>query len=80
VREKLIYDINNDMTDNERKFLLSFKNKKPDWALLEMNNTELSAALPSVQWRMINLEKMTAARHKQAYKNLEAILFPKSKI
>ena len=80
VREKLIYDINNDMTDNERKFLLSFKNKKPDWALLEMENTELIAALPSVQWRMVNLEKMTETKHKQAYENLEAILFPNSKI
>jgi predicted nucleotidyltransferase component of viral defense system len=80
IREKLIYDINHDMTENERKFLLSFKNKKPDWTLLEMDNTELIAALPSVQWRMANLEKMTEARHKLAYEKLEAVLFPKAKI
>jgi predicted nucleotidyltransferase component of viral defense system len=76
IREKLIHDINKDMTDNERKFLLSFKNKKPNWALLEMDNTELIAALPSVKWRMVNLEKMTTAKHKQAYQYLEAILYP----
>jgi hypothetical protein len=49
IREKLIYDINHDMTENERKFLSSFKNKKPDWTLLEMDNTELIALLPGVQ-------------------------------
>ncbi|MGV8963361.1 MAG: nucleotidyl transferase AbiEii/AbiGii toxin family protein [Candidatus Saccharimonadaceae bacterium] len=77
VRERLIQDINADMTDNERKFLLSFKNKKPDWSLLEMDNTDLIAELPSVKWRMMNLEKMSEARHKQAYANLGAVLFPK---
>ena len=76
IREKLIYDINHNMTGNERKFLLSFKNKKPDWTLLEIENTELIASLPSVQWRMINLEKMSDVRHKQAYENLETVLFP----
>jgi predicted nucleotidyltransferase component of viral defense system len=76
VREKLIADINHDMTDNERKFLLSFKSKQPDWNLLEIENIETVAALPSVQWRMINLEKMSDAKHKQAYENLKNILFP----
>jgi hypothetical protein len=30
VRERLIHDINESMSDNERKFLLSFKSKQPD--------------------------------------------------
>ena len=77
IREKLIYDINADMTDNERRFLLSFKNKKPDWTLLEMDNIDLIAALPSVKWRMINLERMSNAKHKQAYENLEIVLYPR---
>ena len=33
-RENLIHQINSQMTDNEKKFLLSFKSKNPDWTLL----------------------------------------------
>jgi hypothetical protein len=36
------------MTDNEKKFLLSFKNKTLDWNLLEMKNIDVIANLPSV--------------------------------
>ncbi len=78
-REKLIYQINADMTDSERKFLLSFKNKKPDWSLLEMDNVETIASLPSVSWKMINLEKLSIQKHKEAYDKLLNILFPNTK-
>jgi predicted nucleotidyltransferase component of viral defense system len=77
-REKLIFDINNSMTENERQFLLSVKSKTPDFSLLEMENTKLIADLPSVKWRLINLKKMTNEKHKQAYANLEAVLYPKN--
>jgi predicted nucleotidyltransferase component of viral defense system len=76
VRERLIADLNQSMTDDERKFLLSFKNKKPDWTLLGVADPEAVAALPSVRWRMINLEKMPVAKHREAYERLAAILFP----
>ncbi|MFT5253489.1 MAG: hypothetical protein ACI87N_002528 [Flavobacteriales bacterium] len=36
------------MTDNEKKFLLAFKNKTLDWNLLEMENIDVIANLPSV--------------------------------
>ena len=75
-RENLIQQINSQMTDNEKKFLLSFKNKTPDWNLLEMENVAAIANLPSVHWKMINLEKMPAQKHKEAYDKLQNILFP----
>ncbi len=75
VREKLIADINKEMTDSERKFLLSVKNKTPDWALLGLD-AALVAELPSVKWRLINLNKMSENKHVTAYKNLEAVLYP----
>ncbi|WP_202409493.1 hypothetical protein [Hufsiella arboris] len=77
VRERLIADLNQSMTDDERNFLLSFKNKKPEWSLLGVADPDAVAALPSVRWRMINLEKMSAAKHQQAYARLAAILFPR---
>lgn len=75
-RENLIHLINSQMTDNEKKFLLSFKSKNPDWNLLEMENSTVIANLPSVLWKMINLEKMPVQKHKEAYDKLQNILFP----
>ncbi|MDQ1151907.1 nucleotidyl transferase AbiEii/AbiGii toxin family protein [Sphingobacterium zeae] len=75
IREKLIADINKEMTDSERKFLLSVKNKTPDWALLGLD-AALVSELPSVKWRLINLNKMSENKHVTAYKNLEAVLYP----
>lgn len=76
-RENLIHQINSQMTENERKFLLSFKNKMPDWNLLEMENIEVIAKLPSVQWKMINLKQMPTQKHKEAFDKLKNVLYPK---
>jgi ribosome biogenesis protein Nip4 len=78
-RENLIHQINSQMTDNEKKFLLSFKSKNPDWILLEMENSTVIANLPSVLWKMINLKKMPVQKHKEAYDKLESILYPMTK-
>jgi predicted nucleotidyltransferase component of viral defense system len=75
-RENLIHQIHIDMTENEKKFLLSFKNKASDWNLLEMDNVEVIANLPSVRWKMINLEQMPVQKHKEAVEKLQNILFP----
>lgn len=75
-RENLIYQINADMTENEKKFLLSFKNKNPDWHLIGMENIEVIANLPSVRWKMKNLEQMPIQKHKEAFEKLKNILFP----
>jgi len=76
VRERLINDINKDMTENERQFLLSVKNMIPDFSLLEMQNPELIAELPSVKWRLINLAKMPQEKHTKAYEALKSVLYP----
>ena len=75
-RENLIEQINSQMTENEKKFLLSFKNKTPDWSLMEMDNIEVIANLPSVRWKMINLEQMPLQKHKEACEKLQQVLFP----
>jgi len=71
-RETIICLINNQLTDNERHFLLSFKNKDPDWALLDMDNV---SDLPAVQWKLINLQKMSTEKHRAACEKLEHCLF-----
>lgn len=75
-RENLIEQINSQMTENEKKFLLSFKNKTPDWSLMEMDNIEVIANLPSVRWKMINLQQMPLQKHKEAFEKLQQVLFP----
>lgn len=68
------------MTENEKKFLLSFKSKAPDWNLLEMENINVIANLPSVLWKMINLEKMSVRKHKEAFNKLKSILYKTDKV
>jgi predicted nucleotidyltransferase component of viral defense system len=72
VRETMISELNKSLTDAEKRFLLSFKALKPDWALLGLSNIE---NLPAVRWKMHNLEKMDKNRHSEALKNLESVLY-----
>ncbi len=68
----LIDTLNSDLTDNERKFLLSFKRKSPDWSLLGLQGIE---KLPAVNWKLINLERMVPEKHQQAYEKLKNTLY-----
>ncbi len=66
-REQLVAIINSSLTQQERKFLLSFKNRNPDWSLLGLSGIE---NLPAVRWKLHNLEKMNLEKHAQAYARL----------
>jgi predicted nucleotidyltransferase component of viral defense system len=72
-REKLIEQIHSGLTHEEKMFLLSFKSRKPEWALLGID-TQTVSNLPSVRWRMQNLVRMQHQKHSQAFKKLEEIL------
>jgi len=73
-REELIALIHKEMTVDERAFLLSFKERKPQWELLGLPNMEEIAHLPSVQWKMLNLSKMEEKKHKGAVEKLKEVL------
>lgn len=70
-REKLIRLVNESLTKEEKQFLLSFKNKTPDWSLLNLNGVD---RLPAVNWKLINLKQMKPEKHKAAYEKLQNIL------
>lgn len=70
-RRRLIELINTSLTENERNFLLSFKAREPDWSLLELPGVE---RLPALQWKQLNLARMSQEKHQKAYQNLESIL------
>ncbi len=73
-REEIIGLVNAGLTHSEKEFLLSFKNKEPKWELLGLENIQ---ELPAVQWKQLNLGKMSETRHKAAYEKLREQLLGK---
>ena len=70
-REKLIAAIKNDLTDKERKFLVSVKEMNPQWELLGLDGVD---KLPSIQWKLMNIRKMSKKKHVDALAKLKAKL------
>lgn len=70
-KEKLISEIKNHLTDDEKMFLISFKKREPDWNLLGLKGIE---KLPAVRWKLINLNKMPVNKHLQALSKLKEVL------
>jgi len=66
-REQLVKTIHNDLTDNDKEFLLSVKNCEPDWGIYDFER------FPAVQWKLRNLGKLKKSnpcKHKQLYEGL----------
>ena len=55
-RSKLIEDVNTLMTDDDKRFLVSFENGDPQWAGYEF---EYFKEFPSVKWKLMNLAKLS---------------------
>jgi predicted nucleotidyltransferase component of viral defense system len=66
-RDKLIKSINCSLSKKEKLFLISFKNKKPEWNLLSLENIE---NLPAIRWKQYNLENMQELKHNIALDKL----------
>jgi hypothetical protein len=71
-RRALVKLIRSRLTDDQRNFLLSFKQGEPNWPLLSMTGVE---QLPAVQWKLINIRRMPKARHTEAVEKLRRTLF-----
>ncbi len=71
-RINLITEVNQRLTDAHRQFLIGFKEGSPEWELLNIEGIE---ELPSVRWKMINLDRMKAGDRKEAVAKLRNALF-----
>jgi hypothetical protein len=71
VRQRLIHDILNSFTQDEKKFLLSLKSGSPEWSLMPISGLE---KLPSIQWKLENIRKIKAEKKQTSYDNLQNIL------
>ena len=54
-RTKLISEVMSLMTEADKKFLISFESGQPEWDGYEF---EYFKDYPSVQWKLLNLEKL----------------------
>lgn len=71
VRKKIIQIVKASLTEKQKKFILSFKNRAPEWELSGIDGIE---NYPSVRWKLINLERMLKEKHTEAYKKLKDYL------
>ena len=66
-RSLLIKTIHENLTDTDKKFLLSFQNDTPDWSLLDFGD------YPAVQWKLQNLQKLKEANPEKHREQLDLL-------
>lgn len=66
-RSLLIKTIHENLTDTDKKFLLSFQNGTPDWSLLDFGD------YPAVQWKLQNLQKLKEANPEKHREQLDLL-------
>ena len=71
IRDKLIKTLNDDMTDDEKTFLLSIQQGAPEWGLLGIPNLN---QLPALKWKVLNVNKMDETKKKQTTEMLKSKL------
>ncbi|WP_395490160.1 nucleotidyl transferase AbiEii/AbiGii toxin family protein [Cedecea davisae] len=71
IPERMLSALKEQFTHRDFDFLLSFKNGKPDWALAPESQIQ---HLPAVQWKLRNINKMSASKHAKSLEKLENIL------
>ncbi len=71
VRRRLVQELNDGLTENERHFLLSIKTGTPEWSRLPIEHLD---QLPALQWKLRNIGKMDSAKQHQAMDELKRVL------
>lgn len=73
-RKTLVDSIQQRLTDDDKKFLLSFETGMPEWSLFPY---ELLKELPAVKWKLINIQKfreINPKKHEAVITNLKKTL------
>lgn len=74
-RSQLIKLVQNGLTEDDKRFLLSFEEGVPDWTMCCAGDL---SRYPSVQWKLLNIEKLKETNRKkyeQGIKKLQDFLF-----
>ena len=70
-RKRLFEEIKTGLTDEEKNFIISVKEGEPRWDLIGLAGAD---QLPAIRWKLLNIEKMTPRKHKEALKRLKEFL------
>jgi hypothetical protein len=70
-RDTLISQINATLTHDEKMFLLSIKEGAPKWSLLGVEGVD---KFPAIQWKVVNIRKMSEKKRSQAFELLKTKL------
>ncbi|BBE16103.1 Ync [Aquipluma nitroreducens] len=74
-RIQLVGQVQSKLTNDDRQFLMSFKDGNPDWEKLSVKNAR---ELPAVHWKLQNIERLkhdNPRKHKEMFSLLENVLF-----
>jgi predicted nucleotidyltransferase component of viral defense system len=69
-RERMLRELQQGLTTEERRFLLSLVAAKPEWSLLDVPHLE---QLPGLKWKLHNLEKLRKSNAKKFAEQAEAL-------
>jgi predicted nucleotidyltransferase component of viral defense system len=72
-RDALLEVIHDNLTDEDKKFILSLKNLKPDWTVYNFEK------FPGIAWKLENLQKLkdkNPEKHQTLYAKLKDKLYP----
>jgi predicted nucleotidyltransferase component of viral defense system len=70
-RENLISRIAEELTVQEKQFIVSVKEGIPQWELIGLEGV---ANLPAVKWKLVNISRMNLSKHKEAVRKLRDYL------
>jgi hypothetical protein len=71
-RLHLVQTLRDLLTEEDKRFLLAVKRGEADWSTFTFPE---ALYLPAVQWKLLNLTKMTERKRREAVDKLEAVLF-----
>ncbi|MDE0627817.1 MAG: nucleotidyl transferase AbiEii/AbiGii toxin family protein [Bryobacterales bacterium] len=70
-RERLLHEIHTKMTQDDRDFLMSVQQRKPDWSLIDIPRVD---RLPGVRRRIENLDGIRKQDYDDSVRRLDTIL------
>lgn len=72
-RNNMISALQAHFTEQDMRFLLSFKTGEPDWSLFDEPS---AAALPAIRWKLMNIRRLASnqTRHNEQLSKLESVL------
>ena len=70
-RKRLVHGLQENLTENDRLFLLSIKTGSPEWSRIPFDHLE---QLPALQWKLRNIRNMETQKHRDSIDELKRVL------